>query len=647
MLELFANWMECVLPQSGLLIHNVQISRYLDDLVTEGFVRRLQKSRTPRYLLTRSGIVEILSRMTTLPRLLPLEQFFFVHYFIENYGMKIDELVREEGVYFPPALRMEVETLRSPELLLQRQLSYLDQEISKLETRVDEALRAAELAQWHLQKGSSIETVVTEIQSRYPYELNNQKPLHELYSEIPKGMREWELTEGSSRRAKRLWRPLLDHLTRHRAVLQKLAGPAIFLASLFSGTFALPPRAEAFESSPEYQSLTENEQSGFEGPGLFGSEYSSDLLSYMKPVEWEYQWLVARNALDLNLGSLSSSHFLIDDRLKVHAPLSEAIEFRFHYTSERDRERDATHVMLEFDFRPLSNARWLGVALYGEPSLYKRENDTGIALVLQPSERHEIRIFNTFVDVTRLKRTDRNDNFVEPHLPYSRGIVGRLWSDPDLKKGEFLEYAVRYETTTEWLFPDEGYLYRYWKAFAYMYGNLALNDRWSAFLRLQFDRKFESRERTDPQSTATEDTWRTDRYFALARATLHRLGPNEGWTLSPGIEFAQRDWYTGQGDVIYRDLLPHLEWTLPGFSRGNSQDLWRLMYVATWHRAFGPIELRDPQDVEPAFEQRLNVSYEFRFGDQASLLLMATGDLDEFFTRKSWDGGSGMFRLNF
>lgn len=414
-------------------------------------------------------------------------------------------------------------------------------------------------------------------------------------------------------------------------------------------TLSAAKQAAAWEWLPEYQTLTETEQAEFETPYRFTGEYPADILAYMKPASWEYAWLTHDNAFDLNLGSLSATHFQIENRLKLRAMLTGVTQFRFTYFQEQNRERDTSHFVLEFVFWPFRQpdreGGWnFGLSLYGEPALYKRNNDTGIALIAKPNPRHEIRLYNTFVDVTRQKRNDLNDIYIEPQLPYTRGITGRAWSDPEEGKQEFIEYALRYDTPTEWLFPDEGYLYKYWKAFGMVTGSKTITKDWSFNLRTQFDRKFESRSPSTPTSAAQDVTWRTDRFFVLLRGVLSNAGPYGRWEFTPGIEYQNRLWVTSPSPVTYRDILPHLGWKIPGFSEG---DTWNFMVIMNWHRAFGPIELRDPQDEDAKLQQKIDIGYEFSFGQKGSLVLMATGDLDEFFTRHSWDGGSAQLRLYF
>ncbi|MCB0340460.1 MAG: hypothetical protein KDD53_12690, partial [Bdellovibrionales bacterium] len=59
---LFSNWLETSLPGDMLEVQQTQILRYLENLVSEGFARKLSRGQLPVYRLTRTGLVEITSR---------------------------------------------------------------------------------------------------------------------------------------------------------------------------------------------------------------------------------------------------------------------------------------------------------------------------------------------------------------------------------------------------------------------------------------------------------------------------------------------------------------------------------------------------------------------------------------------------------
>jgi hypothetical protein len=382
----------------------------------------------------------------------------------------------------------------------------------------------------------------------------------------------------------------------------------------------------AMEDLPEFESVTEEEVEQFEGPDRVGSEYQSDILSYMKPELWHYEWISKPRLMDLSVGSLSATQFLMDTRIKVHAQLSPFLEFRFTAFDDRDFEKQSRQQIFEF----VGWARpWLGVSLYGNPDFSKRKNDTGVALLLRPSSRHEIRLFNTFVDVTRLKRSDAPDTFIAPDLPYARGIVGRIWSDREEGKKEFLQYAFRHETRTRWLFPVEGYTHSYQKTFGSIFFSKLINPSLRLSVRSQLDHKRESR--------TPSDDWTTQRWISHARFLISGLGPRSDWELTAGAMTALRWWKRNSGTSISRDLLPMLSLSLPGYSSGQRKDRWN----------FGLIETIRNSTEGDADEFRFSLGYDFQFGDTSTLRLQANGDLDEYGTPRAWEGGNAQLILNF
>jgi len=403
--------------------------------------------------------------------------------------------------------------------------------------------------------------------------------------------------------------------------------------------FLLSSFLVGWSSFPEFESLTETEQERIDSPFLLNPEYQSDLLAYTKPLSWEYDWLTQDIAGDASIGSLSAVHFMTDNRIKLRKRLLDPLEFRFTGFEEKNFERQSAHYVLEFIYWP---KEWLGLGIYGEPKHFKRDDDTGVALFLRPDSRHEIRFFQTFVDVTRLKRNDRSDTYLEPDLPYSRGVVGRVWSDPESGMREFLEYAFRWDTKTRWIFPDAGYEYQYSNLHLSMFGSKSLSEGCRLYSRVQWDRKWESRiPRAAPEPNGVRN-----RLFISQSMTWDRFGPNENWEFSPGFVFAYRQWRTDLGDVTYQDILPNASLRMPAFGEGKLQDHWEVGVDTNWHRAMGISDFfyRDEKDGD--INSRLNLIYEIQFRE-ANLRMMVTGDLDHLPTKRSWQGGCGQFRVFF
>ncbi|MBI2605291.1 MAG: hypothetical protein HYW49_04340 [Deltaproteobacteria bacterium] len=394
-------------------------------------------------------------------------------------------------------------------------------------------------------------------------------------------------------------------------------------------------RAHALESFPEFGTLEETEPDRFERPQ--GSEYQSDVLTYMKPEAWEYEWLTHPVAADFTVGSISPVNFLTGNRLKARGNLFNALEFRFTYFEERDQERDSAHHIPEFVFWPTAR---VGVSVFFEPSYYKRQDDLGLALLFRPNDRHELRVFNTWVDVTRAKRNDRGDTFDPGALPYARGIVGRAWDE----EGGFTEYAVRQETRTRWRFPDQKLEYGYSKLFASLFARRKADGFfWS--VRAQADRKLEARAPDGAGSAVTPEAWTNTRAFVIARAQIPGFGPHRDWEITPGAEIALLSWRTTGGDANTTDVLPHAWLKIPSFVSGRNSGYWNPGYEMTVHRPYGS-EGVNPSD-RSRLEHRFNLAYGVAFAESAELRLLGTADLDCAGSCTIWQGGDMQFRMSF
>ena len=92
--------------------------------------------------------------------------------------------------------------------LSRRQEELLGMEIAKLDLRMSDTRKTMALVRDGQAEGKSVDAVVDEIQHKVPYQLNNQKPMHELVKETPDDNWLWELEAGSNKRAASMWVPL-------------------------------------------------------------------------------------------------------------------------------------------------------------------------------------------------------------------------------------------------------------------------------------------------------------------------------------------------------------------------------------------------------------------------------------------------------
>lgn len=400
-------------------------------------------------------------------------------------------------------------------------------------------------------------------------------------------------------------------------------------ASFIAVCILSAPAARAYESFPEFTTLSELEQAHLDRPSLLGPEYQSDMYAFARPYNWQYAWLSNKIVFDTTFGSISPVHFLMDTRAKIQAPLTSWLELRFLHFDERHHEREAKHTIFELIAWPWKS---VGLGMYGEPSYNKRENDVGLAFFVKPSGTHEIKLFRTWVDIVRQRRSDRNDTFARDALPYATGIVGRWWSDDQEKN--FLEYAVRSESPSTWAFPDELYLYKFRREVASLSVNKKMSPSWRLNVKLQGDKKYEGRSRTSAASTATEEELTTRRILATLQAPLS-LPFHEGWELIPTFQIAHRHWQSPRDNLICRDYLFGLFAGVPG---------WFFDYSATWHVKTGGTLLAHPDEKPRETNHRVDVGYAFAFSPKAELRIRAGFDADSFGTKSSWEAGAAQFR---
>lgn len=378
---------------------------------------------------------------------------------------------------------------------------------------------------------------------------------------------------------------------------------------------------------PEYQGLSEADLQKFETPRDIDSEYQTVMNAYTFPIEWERDWQQSSKAIDLSIGSLSNKLFYHYSRLKVEAPLNDSLNFHFTVFSQRDREVDQVRHVLELSQRVLPKWR---INIYGEPSLYKRENDMGVAVLWAPSERWKHRFYYTIHDLTRAEHNDQADRFVSGRDPRSIGWIasgenGPLW----------LRIGLRYDQPVTWIRPQEARIFSYDKKLAFADAHWSLSDRRRLTARAQWDETFKGQEKDTPASVIVPESWKLSRLFA--RFAFKKGEAEDRWGFETAITHAQRHWVALNGELThFNDLV----------SVAVRFDHWRAEYEMGIFRRFGDLYLAPTQKHSPA-EHRLQTAYEWSFRNNAKLILALNFDADQWTPVPTFEGGNGMFRAEF
>jgi hypothetical protein len=222
--DLFLNWAEdvgAVAPK----VQNTQLLRFLGGLVDEGYAKRSNHNEIPVYRLTRVGLLELLTRITTPADRAPPAHFLFMVLFIRGYRGRLEKLIADQGQLFPVALKLEVQALLEIDDLLKKEIKKIERAIGRLEQRISDAEKTSQLTKNRLASGVPFAEIVKEAEKRFPYELNSMKPLSELISDIAPDQRRWELETGNVLRAQTLWVPqramLIEYLKQLRRLLEQ------------------------------------------------------------------------------------------------------------------------------------------------------------------------------------------------------------------------------------------------------------------------------------------------------------------------------------------------------------------------------------------------------------------------------------------
>ena len=221
-LELLTNWMETVFKGCGLEVQNTQIQRLLDSMTSEGLLKKEAKKKFPLYSFTPIGLLEVITRLVSDDSLLDLQNFFFLYHVVSLYSNKMEDILLEQRSYLPKSYQLEIKHLLNPETLIERQKKRISIEIEKLSERIDEAYKMSELANTYIKKNLQLSEIIKKVESQYPYQLNNQKKMTELFKGLPPDVQLLEISKGPKQRAQLLWGPLLKNYQSYLSILNSL-----------------------------------------------------------------------------------------------------------------------------------------------------------------------------------------------------------------------------------------------------------------------------------------------------------------------------------------------------------------------------------------------------------------------------------------
>ncbi|MFP5387453.1 MAG: hypothetical protein ACLGHN_15350 [Bacteriovoracia bacterium] len=207
--DLFCNWMDCYLGTSYQL-QNTQIQRYLDYLVEEKIIKKTT-SKTPSYQGHNQGLLKLISQISSIKENDSLELFYFQFHILELYRDLLFNSAMSSELSFREAQSFELKYLLDGKELLVRQKQRIRREMEKLKIRKDETLEMVKLTEKLQREGKGTDSIIRLVEQKFPYQLNNQISMAQLFKTLRPGLKEAELTTHAKARALKLWQPLIDH----------------------------------------------------------------------------------------------------------------------------------------------------------------------------------------------------------------------------------------------------------------------------------------------------------------------------------------------------------------------------------------------------------------------------------------------------
>jgi len=220
--ELFSNWVQLGGTGATHTMHNTQVLRFLNELITNSHARLTTKIRPPLYRLTRAGVFALTSHLTARSYLEERSDGILVWYFLKSYSNQITENMQRAGSDFSRAHQIEMEQILDRERFIQRQLQLVRHEMQRLKGRISSAVDIDRDVRKLIKSGHSLQQCIDHVSTHYPYELNPQQSFKATLERLPLAVCEWEITEGSTLRARHLFEALLDDLTLYAKRLETL-----------------------------------------------------------------------------------------------------------------------------------------------------------------------------------------------------------------------------------------------------------------------------------------------------------------------------------------------------------------------------------------------------------------------------------------
>lgn len=361
-------------------------------------------------------------------------------------------------------------------------------------------------------------------------------------------------------------------------------------------------------------------------PSQIDGEYYSDLLAYRHSLKSDYKFLNSKQAYDLYVGSVSSTRFAIQQRLKLNQEISKKLNFDLVYIDRENLEEGREQFLIG-----LTYSLFDGVGLSSYTSLFsnKEDNNVGFSLNLSFNSKSKLKFFVNLIDFDFNKRNEIGAK--DEQRPMHYGFLGSWQSD----FFQFIEYYFYKNSNIvrNFSLTDQQYIFE--ETRLGFRGRKKLKSDF--YLNFDID-AFESEEglfSTIAPDPVTDSRWSKKGYRFLTQIEWSRV--------ILGVEHNYRYWSSSLGRVKHLNYMPHIWYNIPIGGTSLIPKSIDLGLEASIHDAEGLRELRSETDSNSDLNSRLNLKLYYEFSPTALLNLLLSADLDDW----SWEGGVGQFQILF
>lgn len=387
----------------------------------------------------------------------------------------------------------------------------------------------------------------------------------------------------------------------------------------------LPSRAYGFVES--YSLFGPLESKDLNGPDRIDGEYYSDILAFRNSFTSDYRFLNATNAYDIYAGSVSSTQFAIQQRLKLNEKITEKLYFDLVYIEKENLEEGREQFLSGLTYQ-FSN--FLSASAYTSLFSNKDQNDVGFAVTMNLTPAHKLRLFMNMVDFGFNERNQFEGE--DQKKPLHFGLYGQWISD----QFKFLEYYFYQNSSVvrDFTQTDERYIFK----------ETRLGARGKLKISKSYDYNFDLDVFDGEEGRFLLSTSDPENDIVWSRNGLRFLNQFESGFFRLGVEYNYRHWSSDQGNVQHSNIMPHMWYNMRLRDSTFLPSSIDFGLETSFHEAQGPVALRSSTDADSDINGRFNMRLFYEFSKTAVLNLLLSADLDDDF---SWEGGAGQFQIQF